>query len=222
MKRYNTHMQSSQKKIAAFFLGLLITLLVSVLGLPKSIIPSQNQAEDAVELVLKAQDEFSQTLGASQGTTEKEEGVLVTRVIDGDTIELETGEKVRYIGIDTPEKDECYFEAAKRENELLVLDKRVKLEKDVSETDRYGRLLRYVEAGEIFVNDYLVRSGYALASSYPPDIDRQLQLREAQIEAKTFARGLWNECQKPTPTVAPSPTASPTATPTVNSTPNAL
>ncbi len=91
-----------------------------------------------------------------------------TRIIDGDTIEIETGQKVRYIGIDTPELHhptkgvQCYGEEARKKNESLVAGKSVKLVKDVSETDRYGRLLRYVflqpesSSAGIFVNEALV------------------------------------------------------------------
>ena len=74
----------------------------------------------------------------------------VARVIDGDTIELENGERVRYIGMDTPETVhpskpvQCFGKAASAENSKLVSGKTVRLEKDVSDTDKYGRLLRYV------------------------------------------------------------------------------
>src|SRR3990167_2746686 len=76
--------------------------------------------------------------------------VIVTRVIDGDTIQVETSETVRYIGINTPETVhpdkpvECFGQQAANKNKELVLGKSVTLEKDVSETDRYGRLLRVV------------------------------------------------------------------------------
>ncbi|MEA2016532.1 MAG: thermonuclease family protein [Actinomycetota bacterium] len=76
------------------------------------------------------------------------------RVIDGDTIELENGDIVRYIGINTPETDEFYGDIATSKNSDLVLNKTLRLEKDVSETDKYGRLLRYVYVGDIFVNAY--------------------------------------------------------------------
>jgi len=153
------------------------------------------------------------------------EGVLVKRVIDGDTIELETGETVRYIGIDTPETVhpdkpvQCFGKEASTKNTELVAGKRVRLEKDVSETDRYGRLLRYVYVGDTFINDYLVRQGYANASSYPPDVKYQDQFRQAEQEARVAKRGLWGSCSantgtssfssQPAATVAPAPTTEP-------------
>lgn len=132
----------------------------------------------------------------------------VTRIIDGDTIELENGQKIRYIGIDTPETvapnkpEGCFGKDAANKNRELVENKYVRLEKDVNETDRYGRLLRYVYVDNIFVNEYLVRQGYAFAVSYPPDISKQEILREAENEAKTHLRGLWGSCINETSSTA--------------------
>lgn len=118
----------------------------------------------------------------------------VTRIIDGDTIELSTGQKLRYIGIDTPEitgKDECYAQESAAKNTELVLNKQVELEKDVSETDRYGRLLRYVYLEGKMVNQTLVLQGYAKASTYPPDVKYNDLFFQAQNTAMTAKKGLW-------------------------------
>jgi len=112
--------------------------------------------------------------------------------------ELEDGRKVRYIGINAPEtvdprrKVECFGREASDFNVGLVEGKRVRLEKDVSETDRYGRLLRfvYLEDGG-FVNEILVREGYAYASAYGPDIARKELFAEAEKDARKNRRGLW-------------------------------
>jgi endonuclease YncB( thermonuclease family) len=121
----------------------------------------------------------------------------VIRVIDGDTIVLQNGKTVRYIGIDTPEikskNSACYAQEAKSANERLVLDKMVRLEKDVSETDKYQRLLRYVYVGSVFVNEYLVKEGYALLATYPPDVKYQSLFQKAQDYARENNKGLWNE-----------------------------
>jgi micrococcal nuclease len=122
--------------------------------------------------------------------------VQVVRVIDGDTIEIAGGARVRYIGIDTPEtypEEEIYGPEAKAKNMELVEGKMVTLEKDVSETDKYCRLLRYVYAGDIFVNGELVRLGYAEAVAYPPDTRYQWQLEHLEEEAKAANRGIWGE-----------------------------
>ena len=103
----------------------------------------------------------------------------VTRVVDGDTIEVSIGGtlyRVRYIGIDTPETVDpnrpvgCYGPEASAANKALVEGKTVTLERDVSDIDQYGRLLRYIYVGSTFVNAELVRQGYAHAYTYPPDV----------------------------------------------------
>jgi len=127
--------------------------------------------------------------------------VKVSRVIDGDTIELESGQKVRYIGIDTPETvdplrdPQCFGQEASLQNKKLVEGKEVYLEKDVSQTDKYGRLLRYIylEESDVSINELLVKEGYAVASSYPPDIKYQEKLRVAEQEARNNQKGLWRE-----------------------------
>ncbi len=126
--------------------------------------------------------------------------VRVTRVIDGDTIVISTGERVRYIGMDTPEMSptpEPFAAAATEANRQLVEGKAVRLEKDVSETDRYGRLLRYVWVDGTMVNQELVRRGLARAKAYPPDTRYQLILEAAQAEARLAGRGLWASTATP-------------------------
>ena len=128
---------------------------------------------------------------------QKREQARVAYVIDGDTIKLESEEKLRYIGIDTPEKNKCFFKEASNANAKLVQGKKIKIVKDVSEVDEYGRLLRYVWVDDIFVNDYLVREGFARAKNFPPDEKFKAQFGEAEIEARENKRGLWAEdaCQ---------------------------
>ena len=96
----------------------------------------------------------------------------VLRVVDGDTIDIEVNgerQRVRYIGINTPERDEPCYEQATQANIDLVLGKTVRLVRDKSDTDRYGRLLRYLFVDEIFVNKVLVEQGHAEAVLYKPD-----------------------------------------------------
>jgi micrococcal nuclease len=119
---------------------------------------------------------------------------LVTRVIDGDTIVIAGGAHVRYIGMDTPEmlpQPQPFAVAATNANRNLVDGKTVRLVKDISETDRYGRLLRYVYVGDIFVNAELVRQGLAVAKAYPPDTKYQSLLKNTETEAKNAGRGMW-------------------------------
>lgn len=128
-----------------------------------------------------------------------EQTYLVTRVIDGDTFEIEGGKKIRMIGIDTPEtvaprkEIECFGKEASAKTTELLLGTRVKLVKDVSETDSFGRLLRYVYVGDMFVNKVLVWEGYAHARSYPPDVKHQKELQIDEKHARDAKVGLWGE-----------------------------
>ncbi|MBI4332456.1 MAG: thermonuclease family protein [Chloroflexi bacterium] len=124
----------------------------------------------------------------------------VVRVVDGDTIVVAMNGReyrVRYIGVDTPETVhpsrpvEYFGKEASAKNKELVQGKTVKLEKDVSEADRYQRLLRYVWVDEVMVNAELVRLGYAQVATYPPDVKYQGLFLKLQKEAKEAQRGLW-------------------------------
>ena len=119
----------------------------------------------------------------------------VTQVIDGDTIIIEDGSRVRYIGIDTPEvypKEEAFGMEAWQANRKLVEGKITYLEQDVSQTDKYGRLLRYVYVDDVLVNGELVRLGLAYAKAYPPDTKYQDYLKKLETEAKQAERGVWS------------------------------
>jgi micrococcal nuclease len=139
-------------------------------------------------------------------------------IVDGDTIKVRMDDSngrdrvytVRMIGIDTPETNysygndpECFGkEASKRTESLLVaaVDDQVWLEKDVSETDKNGRLLRYVwytstiDGKVRLLNEQLVREGYALAKTYRPDTARQDDLDAAERDAIRNAAGMWLSC----------------------------
>ncbi len=149
---------------------------------------------------------------------------LVTKVIDGDTITIEGGAVIRYIGIDTPETVhpakpvQCFGEEASVKNKELLEGKMVRIEKDVSELDVYDRFLRYIWIDDIFVNDYLVRQGYAYASTYPPDVKYSDQFIEAEKEARENNRGLWASCNlTPDPVRTSDPVLEPVPVPVSSS-----
>ena len=127
---------------------------------------------------------------------------VVIDVIDGDTIELASGERVRYLGINAPEmltsykKGECYAREAKEQNKELVFGKKVYLIRDISDRDKYGRLLRYVYTEDAFVNFMLAEGGYAKAQIFAPDTKYASLLRAAQQDAQDENRGVWNICRK--------------------------
>lgn len=137
----------------------------------------------------------------------------VVEVVDGDTIKVEIGGRqyiLRYIGVDTPETRhpdrpvEPYGLEATAANERLVAGKVVYLEKDVSETDRYGRLLRYVWVDGLMVNEELVRQGYARVSTFPPDVKYAERFLELEREAREAGRGLWGLETPAVPTAPPA------------------
>lgn len=126
---------------------------------------------------------------------------LVTKVIDGDTIELADGRKVRYLGIDTPETVhpskpvQCFGKEASDYNKNLVSGQYVRLVRDVEDKDKYGRLLRYVYMEDgTFVNLALVAWGYAYAYTYPPNVARAKEFVAAQAQARESGTGLWSAC----------------------------
>jgi endonuclease YncB( thermonuclease family) len=211
------------------FAGLIVVLLAFFVDGTFSFLNNPKLEKELLnELTLIVNNEFNKIggyenniLGESTEDSRDTENeiVLVKRVVDADTIELSSNEKLRYIGINAPETKhptkevECFGEVASLKNKELVEGKEVRLEKDISNTDRYGRLLRYVyvvdntleENGtenninnkdkEIFVNEYLVREGYAKASSYPPDIKYQELFKSAENQARALNKGLWgDEC----------------------------
>ena len=178
-------------------LGILVVLIVLIASLSGN--DEQAKQEDkTVPLVTE-----SATGEIPNGNT-----VLAVRVIDGDTIEIEGGQKVRYIGIDTPETVDprkpvqCFGIEASNRNKQLVEGKRIRLEKDVSETDKYNRLLRYVYVDDVFINLALVRDGFAYSSTFPPDVKYQDQFTEAQRLAREQNKGLWGACPVNTTPVA--------------------
>lgn len=122
---------------------------------------------------------------------------LVLRVIDGDTIEIEKLGKVRYIGVNSPETKhplralEPYGWEAYEANRRLVENKKVRLELDVGERDRYGRILAYVYVDDVFVNAWLVANGYAQVMTIPPNVKYADLFVKLEREARDAAKGLW-------------------------------
>lgn len=120
----------------------------------------------------------------------------VTRVIDGDTIVLSDENKVRLICVDTPERGKLFYKEATQYTKNKVENKTVYLEKDVSNTDRYGRLLRYVYYYEgdnlVSLNNQLVKDGMAMVYKYPPDINHCDEYSKSAKYAAENKIGLWN------------------------------
>jgi micrococcal nuclease len=126
----------------------------------------------------------------------------VIRVIDGDTVELKNGERLRYNDIDTPETVhpskpiECYGPEASKENEELVEGEIILVELGNPKKDKYGRLLGYVFVGDKFVNAELVKGGYAEVNSYGNPGSKIDELMNMEKDAKQKSIGLWGKCFK--------------------------
>jgi len=126
----------------------------------------------------------------------------VARVVDGDTIVLRGGERIRYIGMDTPESVkpgtpvQCFAKAASHENARLVAGRKVRLRYDAERQDRYGRTLAYVYRASdgLFVNAELVRRGYARQLTIPPNVAHAPLFGRLAAQARDRGRGLWRAC----------------------------
>jgi len=162
------------------------------------------------------------TLAAGSGAADAPKSLLgqVVSVVDGDTIKVRIGdrtESVRYIGINTPELrhptrgEEPGAREATHANRKLVEGQTVRLELDVQERDRYGRLLAYVYVGEMMVNEEMVAQGYAQVMTIPPNVRCQERFLKGQREARLLQLGLWHGTgpppTEPGTSAAPSPTA---------------
>ncbi len=142
---------------------------------------------------------------------------VVTHPVDGDTLDIDLGgteERVRLIGIDTPESVahdrpvECFGPEAKaRLAEVLPAGTEVRLERDVEARDRFGRLLAYVfrASDDVFVNRLLVEEGFAEARPFEPNLARQGELDRAEDGARSAGRGLWPVCGGTNVAVGPPP-----------------
>jgi micrococcal nuclease len=167
------------------------------------------------------------TLGAcSDDNQPKPNGEMeatVKRVVDGDTFELSDGERVRMIGVDTPETVkpnspvEPYGKEASDFTKKLLTDQKVTLKFDVEPRDKYDRLLAYVYLPDgTFVNEKLIRDGYARIMTIPPNVASADLFLEAEREARDQNRGLWaleDEKQEEASASTPEPSESTQAPP---------
>jgi micrococcal nuclease len=140
--------------------------------------------------------------------------ILVSHVYDGDTIKLANGEKVRFVGIDTPESSENkkLFRDAQRSHQdvqeilrmgraaseytkSLLNDRRVRLEFDIEKRDKYGRLLAYVYRADdgLFINEDIIKNGYAYPMTIPPNVRYADEFKKLFREAQKAKRGLWSK-----------------------------
>lgn len=125
----------------------------------------------------------------------------VVNVVDGDTIDIERDTRIRLLGLDAPERGDCYFEESKQYLTDILEGTDIYIEKDITGSDTYDRLLRYVyipaddpEDDDMFINEMLIRNGYAQTHSKAPDNRYRDLFASAQEDAKKHNRGLWKSC----------------------------
>lgn len=187
-------MRSVQFWFLCFVFLVVVTVIigVSIRSVPTPSVPIFESSPNSDSLL---------KLSVIQPATNAAEFFLVKRVVDGDTIQLENGDKVRYIGVNTPESVDprrpvqCFGIEAKEKNRELVEGKVVRLEKDISETDRYGRKLRYVYRDDLFVNGELIKLGYATVDTVPPDVRYAKVFKNIENDARALRSGLWKSCK---------------------------
>jgi len=133
------------------------------------------------------------TLAACVRAVAAADDCRVERVADGDTFYCRDGRKVRLIGIDTPELAQGADGRLARDalRRLLPAGRAVRLELDAAPRDRYGRVLAHVWAGDRLVNEAMVRGGWAMLYTVPPNVRYVRRLETAQQEARAARAGLW-------------------------------
>ena len=184
-----------------------ITKTISLTGLLSLALIYILSAYEPVKVYFSEDGKFSIPFGKSYNYT----NILVTRAVDGDTLKLENGERVRLIGIDTPEMHESqklYRDSTRSGQDIstiqklgrrayeftknLVESKRVSLEFDVEKHDKYGRLLAYVYLKDgTFVNARIVEEGYASLMTFPPNVKYADLFLKLYQEARNNRKGLW-------------------------------
>lgn len=181
--------------------GLLLTALFLIIGFGISHDDTHNRPTTPSPNKHTPQEKQELPTIEPPATPEQSQRLRVTRIIDGDTFVVEGDITVRMIGIDTPElrpknadTSECFSIEATDRARALLENTHVTLKRDVSNTDKYGRILRYVFIDDTFVNALLVEEGYARARAYRPDTSRQADLADAQKRAQQNMRGMWREC----------------------------
>lgn len=163
-----------KRRKLAYYIIILIIIFLLLLVAYKQMISLKNQPKENVDTKPALIDDFYK----------------VTKVIDGDTIILEDGRKIRLLGIDAPERGYPYYNKSKSFLSYLVLDKKVQLESDLVDKDNYGRFLRYVYVDSTFVNEQLVKEGLANAFIIS-DLKYEEQLSEAESYAREYEFGMW-------------------------------
>lgn len=174
-------MSMGSKRKVYTLIGLLVFLLVGILFKNLQATPSPTKSVQGIQ---------TEELPSPTDDT-------VIEILDGDTLRLGNGQKVRLIGINAPENGQPYYTQAKEKLASLVIGKQVTLKYDVGKTDVYDRVLAYVYLGDTFVNKEIVLDGAAVTETVPPNVQHVDELIAAQNEAKKACNGIWSGLCKP-------------------------
>ena len=217
-KKTSTKPHTTSSKVNSFAKnihskGLIGALIISILGagslgaLANNIDYNQILGSDWSNIWGKVSNQKS-----TKQIDESVEEVVVMRSVDGDTVELKDGRKVRFLNMDTPETVKintpimCYGPEAKDASKKLVEGKTVYIVSDKEKTDRYGRELRFIYLNvedaknkkiDASVNSLLVKGGYAQAKAYSPNTTYKKDFERWMLEAQSQKLGVWGKCDKP-------------------------
>ena len=144
-----------------------------------------------VFIFIQATNDISVQNNDASSNTERQTLATVTHIVDGDTFDIASGERIRMIGIDTPERGEYFYKEASVRLGELIEGREVILTKDVSETDRYGRLLRHVYYNNVWINKEMIEEGFARFVTFPPDVAHVEIFKQVQQKAMEAKVGMW-------------------------------
>ena len=144
-----------------------------------------------VFIFIQATNDISVQNNDASSNTEIQTLATVTHIVDGDTFDIASGERIRMIGIDTPERGEYFYKEASVRLGELIEGREVILTKDVSETDRYGRLLRHVYYNNVRINKEMIEEGFARFVTFPPDVAHVEIFKQVQQKAMEAKVGMW-------------------------------
>lgn len=182
----------NKKILLLFLLGI---LLIS-LGLLSGKTADKNPQDAQNSIPTSKSSNISQPvdkpkISEAEGIINGNKKVLVSKILDGDTVETDLGEKIRYLGINTPEKGQPFANEATKLNQDLVLGKEIDLEFDIQTKDRYGRTLAYVHTNGIFVNLEIIKKGFAVSETIQPNVKHQDEIVNGQKESRDSCLGIW-------------------------------
>lgn len=223
-KKYFKH-KATRKKLSKYF-GLAALVLFIAIGITAPPAEKDTQTSNA-QTTERPEKVVTQSANETKPVEPVNNKFTVAKVIDGDTIDLNINgktERIRLVGIDTPEKNdprktvECFSSEASAKLTELTKDKKIELEADGSQDnkDKYSRLLRYLWVDGVNINQKMIEEGYAYEYTYKLPYKYQTAFKATQKKASDANKGLWadDSCNGQRTKPAPQPVAAPAPAPT--------